>query len=53
MIRVYDRRFGDHCDPPTSHLGNEIGLEDNHLIGVAALGLAYLKKLIAEAKTLV
>jgi hypothetical protein len=53
MVRVHDRRFGDHCDPPGTHLGNPLGLENDHLIGVAALGLAYLTKLVAEAKTLV
>jgi hypothetical protein len=52
MIRVHDRRFGDHCDPPTQHLGHPIDLDDNSLVGVATLGLAYLKTLMVEAETL-
>lgn len=52
MIRVHDRRFGDYCDPPRQHLGKIIDLDDNSLIGIAALGLAYLKRLVAEAETL-
>jgi hypothetical protein len=53
MIRVHDRRFGDHCDPPTQHLGKPIDLEDNSLLGVATLGLTYLKRLVEEAESLV
>jgi hypothetical protein len=53
MIRVHDRRFGDHCDPPTEHLGKKIELEDNFLIGVGAMGLTYLSNLIQEAEQLV
>jgi hypothetical protein len=53
MIRVHDRRFGDYCDPPTEHMGKTIELEDNSLIGVAALGLAHLSNLVAEAEKLV
>jgi hypothetical protein len=53
MIRVHDRRFGDYCDPPIEHMGKTIELEDNSLIGVAALGLAYLSKLVGEAEKLV
>jgi hypothetical protein len=52
MIRVHDRRFNDHCDPPTEHLGNKIDLDDNSLVGIAKLGVAYLKALVAEAESL-
>jgi len=53
MIRVYDRRFGDYCDPPIMHLGKTIEVQDLSLIGVAALGFDYLASLVAEAETLV
>ncbi len=53
MIRVHDRRFGDFCDPPTKHMSKRIELEDNSLIGVAGLGLAYLSNLVAEAEKLI
>jgi hypothetical protein len=52
MIRVHDRRFGDYCDPPTRHMGKEIDLENNSLIGVASLGLSYLTALVAEASAM-
>jgi len=53
MIRVHDRRFGDHCDPPTSHMGKVIDLDDNSLVGVATLGFSYLKSLVKEAESLI
>lgn len=53
MIRVHDRRFGDYCDPPSEHMGKPIDLDDNSLIGMASLGLAYLTSLIAEADKLI
>lgn len=53
MIRVHDRRFGDYCDPPMTHLGKSIDVDDNSLIGVAALGLTYLRSLVEEAEGLV
>jgi hypothetical protein len=53
MIRVHDRRFNDHCDPPTKHLGEQIDLEDNSLEGVATLGLCYLTGLVTEAEGLI
>jgi hypothetical protein len=52
MVRVHDTRFNDYCDPPTKHLGNTIELDDNSLIGVASLGLTYLKGIVQEAATL-
>jgi hypothetical protein len=53
MIRVHDRRFGDYCDPPRRHIGKAIELDDNHLIGVATLGLSHLTALVAEARALI
>jgi hypothetical protein len=50
MVRVYN--FGNHFDPPGHHLGQPIDLDDNSLVGVAALGLSYLKQLIEEAEEL-
>jgi hypothetical protein len=52
MIRIHDRRFNDYCDQPTSHLGKQIELDDNSLVGVATLGVAYLKSLVADAERL-
>jgi hypothetical protein len=51
MVRVHDR--GKDYDPPTDHLGKTIELEDNSLIGVAGLGMAYLSNLVADAEQLV
>ncbi|MET4211454.1 hypothetical protein [Bradyrhizobium sp. LA2.1] len=51
MIRVHDR--GVSYDPPTTHMGKTIEVEDNSLIGVASLGFEYLTKLVAEAETLI
>jgi hypothetical protein len=53
MVRVYDRRFNDYRDPPGSHLGKPIDLDDNSMIGVASLGLTYLSGLVEEAEGLV
>jgi hypothetical protein len=53
MMRVYDRRFNDYCDPPKSHFGKQIALDDNSLVGIAGLGLSYLKGLVAEAEGLI
>jgi len=53
MIRAHDRRFNDYCDPPMQHLGVEITLDDNHLIGKSSLAIAYLTSLVAEAEALV
>jgi hypothetical protein len=53
LVRVHDSRFGDYCDPPTEHLGQKIGLDDNHIHGVGMLGFKYLTALVAEAHTLV
>jgi hypothetical protein len=52
MVRVHDRRFGTHFDPPGQHLGRPIDLDDNSLIGVARLGFSYLERLIEEAAAL-
>ena len=51
LIRVHDRRYGDHCDPPQSHLGVDIPFYERPA-NVAALALAYLKALVAEAEVL-
>jgi hypothetical protein len=51
MVNVRDR--GNYYDPPTEHLGKTIALEDNSLIGVAGLGMAYLSNLVADAESLV
>ncbi len=53
MIRVHDRLHKDSCDPPTEHMGKPLERDDNSLIGVASLGLTYLRSLVAEAETLV
>lgn len=53
MIRVHDRRFGNFCDPPESHLGNPISDQDRHLVSIAEMGLRYLIALINEAEQLI
>jgi hypothetical protein len=47
---VTDSRYGDKCDPPKMHLGKPILKPTVQTI--AALGLAYLDTLIAEAERL-
>lgn len=51
LIRVHDRRFGDFCDPPQTHLGNKISYYEEPF-DIGRLALAHLKALIAEAATL-
>jgi hypothetical protein len=50
LVRARDSRYGDYCDPPQSHLGNDI-------IGqfpdtAAELAVAFLKALIDDAAAL-
>ena len=52
MIRVHDRRFNDYCDPPTEHLGKVLTAEDISIMGIASLGLEYLKQLVSDAEKL-
>jgi hypothetical protein len=51
-IRAHDRRFGDYCDPPEKHRGEDI-LFANFVDGIATAALPYLRELVAEAETLV
>jgi hypothetical protein len=48
---VTDNRFHESCDPPKEHLGQLIGKATPQK--VAALGLAYLNQMVAEAEKLV
>lgn len=53
LVRVYDRRFNDHCDPPKEHLGERVSYSGTVPSQVGELGLAYLKALVGEAEALV
>lgn len=50
-IRVHDRRYGDHCDPPKTHMGKEISYH-GFLDGLATVAIGYLRGLVAEAESL-
>lgn len=51
-IRAHDDRFGDYCDPPRTHLGEEIDFAD-FADSLANVALPYLRSLVAEAEALV
>jgi hypothetical protein len=51
-IRAHDRRFNDHCDPPTEHLGHPINFGGNFCYEIGALALIYLRSLLQEAESL-
>jgi len=51
-VRVTDSRFKDYCDPPRTHMGKHISYCD-FVDGIAAVALAYLKELVAEAESFV
>jgi hypothetical protein len=51
-IRVTDSRFGDHCDPPTTHMNQPI-LYSDFVDSLAEAALGYLKALVAEAEALI
>ena len=51
-VRVYDRRFDDFCEPPTTHRGRPITYSD-FLDGIAATALGYLRELVGEAEAFV
>jgi len=51
LLRVFDSRFSQSCDPPKEHLGRP--LNDPGPIGVAELGLNFLTNLVAQAEGLV
>jgi hypothetical protein len=50
-VRVNDRRYGDYCDPPKTHIGKEILYSDfvDHL---AETALPYLLGMLEEAEEL-
>ena len=50
-IRVTDTRFGDFCDPPQMHMGQEI-LYANFVDGIAAAAMPHLREMLAEAEKL-
>jgi len=47
LTTVYDRRFGDHFDPPTIHLTRPI--VDTTPRGIANLAIQYLEEMLKEA----
>ncbi len=59
-VRVFDSRFGDHCDPPLDHFGDPILIPENPEISgaeypdvLAETALPYLRRMIDEAKSLI
>ena len=53
LVRVFDDRFKDHCDPPEEHLGKALNSSCVIPTDVGELALAYLKSLVTEAESLV
>jgi hypothetical protein len=53
LITAYDRRYNDHCDPPSSHMGKPIEFGGLIPLEIGKLGLTYLRALVSEAETLV
>jgi hypothetical protein len=51
LIRVYDRRFNDFCDPPTEHRGKPVDSRFVYELGIVAFD--YLTELLSEAETLI
>jgi hypothetical protein len=51
-IRVYDRRHGDHCDPPKEHMGKPIQFAD-FIADIGMAALPYLRQMIDEAESFV
>ncbi|MBL8565783.1 MAG: hypothetical protein JNM89_08710 [Hyphomicrobiaceae bacterium] len=47
LVRVEDERFGDHFDPPTHHLNQQ--LQNASALHVAELALTYLEAMLSEA----
>gem|GEM_PF-7061996 len=47
---AHDRRYNDHCDPPSFHLGKRIAF--NFPKDIGQLALVYLGKMIEEAEQL-
>jgi hypothetical protein len=41
-VQVTDSRFGDSCDPPTTHMGDEIPYAANFLDSIAEAAIPYL-----------
>lgn len=52
LVSVTDERFGDTFDVPKAHLGAPLTLKDQSPQKIAALALAYLEQLVAEASRL-
>lgn len=50
-IKVTDSRFNDECDPPTTHLGNEIEFAD-FIDKLAHAAMPYFRNMLQEAETL-
>lgn len=53
LVRVYDRKHGDFCDPPAEHLGRTLPNGRDFPLDCGVAALTYFKLMLAEAKALV
>lgn len=53
MVRAHDRRFGDYCDPPATHLGEPVPFGENFPANVAEVAVPYFEGLIEESRELI
>ena len=53
LTTAYDRRFGDSCEPPATHLGQDIKWAGQYAKDVADLTVLYFEALLIEAANLV
>jgi len=52
LKRVYDRRYGDHADPPEIHLGQPVPFGTSFPDNVGDVALGYLRDMIKRAESL-
>lgn len=52
LVRVQDKRFGDFCDPPRTHLGNNVPFGTDFPHDVAETAIGYLRLMIERAEKL-
>ena len=53
LVRVFDSRFGDYCDPPKEHFERPLHSSGFIPTDVGTFALTYLKSLVIEAEALV
>lgn len=52
LVRIYDRRFGDFCEPPSTHLGDLVPFGGNFPDMAGEVALKYIRLMIERAESL-